>query len=91
MAWTLDHTDASNVYWRRSDDGFVVGFNRKGVGEPWSDETAPPADIDVYAPPIDPVGQAATLDGLMAEIDALKQRLAPVEVDVADLKRGGRP
>lgn len=91
MAWTLDHSDTSNVYWRRSEDGAVVGFNRKGIGEPWSDETAPPADIDIYAPPIDPIGQAATIDELKAQIEALKQRFTPLETDVAALKRGGRP
>lgn len=52
MPWELDHTDKESVYWRRSEDGFVIGFNRPGVGEPSSTEDAPPPDIDKYAPPI---------------------------------------
>lgn len=82
MAWVLSHTDVQNVYWRRTEDNHVVGFNRVGVGEPSSTETEPPADIDKYAPPLD------ESIGLQAEIAALKAKMLQVEVDVADLKKG---
>jgi hypothetical protein len=52
VSWVLDSTDAQSVFWRRVEDGYVIGFNRPGVGEPSSTEDAPPADIDRYAPAI---------------------------------------
>lgn len=53
MPWVLDSADATTVYWRRVEDGYVLGFNRPGIGEPSSTEDAPPADIDAYAPPVE--------------------------------------
>lgn len=90
MPWVLHTADVTNVYWRRTEDGFIVGFNRKGVGEPWSDEATPPAEIDNYAPPIE-IRNGDTIESLRAEIDALKARVIPIEADVSTLKRGGRP
>lgn len=58
MSWVLNSADATSVYWRREEDGYVIGFNRPGIGEPSSTEDAPPADIDKYAPPVEVPTQA---------------------------------
>lgn len=82
MAWIKDHTDATNIYWRREEDGYVIGFNREGVGVPFSREDAPPADIDKYAEPMN-AELAKT-----SELALLKAKLATLETDIADLKKG---
>lgn len=52
MPWVLNHTDEKNVYWRRTEDSYVIGFNRPGVGTPSSTESSPPVDIDKHATPL---------------------------------------
>jgi hypothetical protein len=81
MTWVLDHTDDTNVYWRREEDGHVIGFNRKGIGSPWSDENSPPADIDKYA---EPISERAAV----TVMDAIAEKLATIERDITDLKKG---
>ena len=94
MTWTLHSTDAENVYWRRIEDGYVIGFNRPGIGEPSSTEDAPPTGIDAYAPAIAEPGPAeprlvtvyafrarfSTDEKVAIELAAVHNPAAPLEV-----------
>lgn len=82
MAWVKSHTDATNIYWRRVEDGYVIGFNREGIGVPFSREDAPPMEIDVHAPPLN---EESIKQGML---EALHAKVAALEIDVATLKKG---
>lgn len=72
MTWILDKsTNLKEVAWLRVEDGFVVAFARKGLGEPFSDEKAPPSSIDKYAPPAEVVIAPALPDDAARDL-ALK-------------------
>ena len=77
MTWVLHSTDESSVYWRREADGYVIGFNRQGVGEPSSGEDAPPADIDAYAPPI---AETAPIEPRFISRSDFLKRLGPTRM-----------
>ena len=88
MTWTLDlSTNEKEVAWRRVEDGFIVAFARKGLGEPSSDETSPPDSIDKYAPPIEvaivsALPDATARDLALKAIAIARQSLDEVEAAV---------
>lgn len=83
MTWVLHGTDTQNVYWRRTEDSYVIGFNKKGIGTPFSDESSPPAEIERYAEPL----QEAT----PAAIAQISEKLIAIEADVLALKTKNSP
>lgn len=83
MAWVLHTTDAKSVYWRRTEDGTIIGFNKEGIGTPFSDESAPPPEIEKWVAPLED-------KNAQSEIDMIRVRLALLEESVALLQGGGK-
>ena len=91
MTWVIDaSTNEKEVAWRRQEDGFIVAFARKGLGEPFSDDKAPPDFIDKYAPPV-AIAEAPVLADAQSRADAAKSiAILRAEIDSLEIALLGR-